>query len=418
MRRSLLTACLMLCLALPALAQTTDVTPVPASELATAAAQAQAAVNQAQRYVDDAERYADDASRFFGLFESFGVIVAVASVALGLYGVTNVFTERRERKEERERFEKELTAARSRFDNEIGDQKRDLEALRQQLLHNAERQHKIAEHGTLALALLPLGERQYKAQDLRGAAETYTRALGFSTDNPLIHYRLGYVYVQSGALDDAERHLRRALEIDPDFVLATAALGYVYRRMTDGMQPGVDRDRMYNTSEAYLLDALKRAPKLVDEDGESWWGSLGGLYRRRGQLEQAIYAYDQAAMVTPHSSYPFSNLALLYMSKHDRERMMNMYRHVERLARGEAMADVDNYWAYADILTSLLALGRTSEAEEALESVFAIAPPDSPYALESLADTLVRLLDALGGEQAAPYLISFIQRVRGRMQSQ
>src|SRR5690606_30924131 len=133
------------------------------------------------------------------------------------------------------------------------------------------------EQATLALALLPLGERQYRAQDLKGAADTYLRALALDDDNPLIHYRLGYVYVQSGQLEEAEYHLNRALEIDPQFWLAMAALGYVYRRIGDKLPPGLERDQTLNKAEAYLLDALRQSPKLVDDDSESWWGSLGGL---------------------------------------------------------------------------------------------------------------------------------------------
>ncbi len=425
MRRLLLIACclslLTFPLAFPALAQTTlQPTPAPptamnAADIATAVANAQGFADRAERASDDAERYADDSSRFFSLFEAFGIVAAIASVALGLYGATNVFTERRERKEERERFESELAQARNRLEDEMNAQRQGLDSLRRDLMQGAAEQHRIAEHATLALAMLPLAERQYKAQDLKGAAESYERALAFDPGNPLIHYRLGYTYVQSGSLDSAEKHLKQALQIDSDFFLATAALGYVYRRMGDRLPRGMDRDRVYNQSEAYLLEALQRAPKLVDEDGESWWGSLGGLYRRRGQIEQAVDAYNRAAAVTPHSSYPFSNLALLYMAANDREHMLRMYTQVLRLARGEAMADVDNYWAYADVLTSLLALGRTAEAEEALESVFAIAPPDSPYALESLADTLTRLRDALGGDKAAPYITPFIDRIRARV---
>jgi hypothetical protein len=65
--------------------------------------------------------------------------------------------------------------------------------------------------------------------------------------------------------------------------------------------------------------------------------------------------------------------------------MLETYHRVERLATGEASADVDNFWAYADMLTSRLALGKIKEAEEAKELVFDIAPADSPYALELLA---------------------------------
>lgn len=165
-----------------------------------------------------------------------------------------------------------------------------------------------------------------------------------------------------------------------------------------------------------MLDGLALSPKLVDDDGESWWGSLGGLYRRRGLNEQAIRAYQQAAEVTPHSSYPFSNLAMLYMGEQDRDGMLRMFKRVERLAKGETQADVDNYWAYADLLTAQLALGKFSEAEEALQSLFDTAPSDSPYALELLTDTLGRLMSALGdaGEQSQK-IESFIARIQAQI---
>ncbi len=79
-----------------------------------------------------------------------------------------------------------------------------------------------------------------------------------------------------GLLEDAEHNLIRALELDPDFELAMAALGYVHRRMGDELPAGMDRDQMHNKAEKFLLEALNRSPKLVDDDNKSWWGSLGG----------------------------------------------------------------------------------------------------------------------------------------------
>ncbi|MBK8020266.1 MAG: tetratricopeptide repeat protein [Chloroflexi bacterium] len=161
-----------------------------------------------------------------------------------------------------------------------------------------------------------------------------------------------------------------------------------------------------------MLEALRAQPRLVDEDGESWWGSLGGLYRRRGQVDQAVQAYEQAAKVTPHSSYPFSNLALLYMGKHDRSEMLRTYKRVERLARGETQAEVDNYWAYADLLTSSLAMGKLEQAEESLISVLDIAPVESDYTLTLLIDTLERLKTALGGGDSGGHIDHYIARIR------
>lgn len=386
----------------PVAVQVEPVNQVPVFEL----------VERAERAADDAARYAGDASNFLSIFEAISVVLTVAVGAVGVFGVTRLFSAQNELTKARQEVKEELKALRESFEREVLEQEADLEALRTQLLGTLEEQRSQTQRSMLAQALLPLGERQYKAQDLYGAADTYKRALVLDGMNPLVHYRLGYVYVQSGELNDAEEHLQRALEIDPEFVLARAALGYVYRRMGDKLEPGMERDRLHNKGETLLLEALAANPKLVDDDSEAWWGSLGGLYRRRGQLDQAIRAYEQAALVTPHSSYPFSNLALLYMQREDRDKMLQTYKRVERLARGEVQAEVDNYWAYADLLTARLALGRVEDAEDALISVFDIAPHDSPYTLEMLVDTLNRLTHALGGDTEAPHVRPFIERIR------
>jgi tetratricopeptide (TPR) repeat protein len=370
-----------------------------------AAAESQARLDAINEQAANADRMFNLASNLLGIFEAIGFVAAVLGVALGAVGVTRLLA-----------ATNELNKARERFDKEIKDKAAELVELRSQLeasiSASAQHQQVTTERATLALSLLPLGEKQYKAQDFQGAMDTYRRALELDDGNPVTHLRLGYVCTQSGLLDEARQHLQRALEIEPGFAAALAALGYVYRRIAEKMTEGIEREELLNQAEGRLLEALRRSPKLVDDDGESWWGSLGGLYRRRSQVQDAIRAYERAGEVTPHSSYPFSNLALLYMQTDNRERMLATYRRVERLARAEAQAEVENYWAYADLLVSQLALGKVKEAEGTLLVVKDIAPADSPYVLELLVETLQRLQNALGGDDAAGHINGFIDRLR------
>ncbi len=401
---------------------------------------------QARIHVEDASRYANDASNFLNIFEGIGVAITVGAVVLGLVGFNQLFSARaqlqKSRAEDQARLDKaladftnmikakedevdelsrrlvqnaqeqrdELAQAQRRFEDEINRKEHELNALKEMLQQAANHQRNEAARATLALSLLPLGERQYRAQDFQGAMDTYFRALELDEDNPIIHYRLGYIRFQIGELEEAEKHLMRALEIEPQFPLALAALGYVYRRRAEKMPEGVERDLMMNKAEKQLLEALNASPKLLDEDGESWWGSLGGLYRRRGQNDQAIAAYRRAADVTPFSSYPFSNLAMLYSDRRDLESTLRAFSRVERLARDEALAEVGNYWGYADLLTARLVLGKVDEAEDALISVLYTAP--SVYALQTLAETLERLMGRLGGEAGQPHIAAFLPRLR------
>ena len=387
----------------PALAQPSPPdTPVPADEAAITAIEAAARADRAEDAARTAGEAADEAQKgvelgfnLLGLFEALSLVVTLVGALLVGLGLVRLFSAQSELQKAREGFERETREARELIQQLTVETQERFETLRRDLSHNAD-------SATLALSYLPLGERQYKFRDYTGALDFYHRALSLDADNPIIHFRIGYVYTQSGRLKEAEHYLRLALEKEPDFAPALAALGYVYRRMGEKMDRDTpERDILLNRAEGLLLQALNASPKLVDEDGESWWGSLGGLYRRRSQTDEAIRAYRQAADVVPQSSYASSNLALLYAERADRARMIETYRRVEELAYGEVQADPDNYWAWADLLTARLALNKPEAAEDALRQAFTTAPIESPYALDSLNDTLERLLKALEGEQAA-----------------
>jgi len=256
-------------------------------------------------------------------------------------------------------------------------------------------QREAAARAALALTLLPQGERQYRCKDLSGALDTYERALALNESNPLVHYRLGYIYTQRAAFDQAEKHLTRALALAPDFSPAAAALGYLYRRRAEVTPPGPAREKLLFAAEEKLRAALQQSPRLLDEDGESWWGTLGGLYRSTGHTRKAVRAYQQAAAITPYSSYPLGNLALLRGKPGDLDAMLDTFRDVERLARAEVQAAPDDYWPYADLLLARLALGKIQEAEETLNTMRRLMPPDMPHAAASLARSLATLAELL-----------------------
>lgn len=254
-----------------------------------------------------------------------------------------------------------------------------------------EQQRRESVNSILSLSLLALGQEQYQGKDLRGALETYRRALALSPHNPIIHYRLAYIHTQRGELERAEGYLKQGLNVDPEFAPALAAMGYVYRRKAEKDPRGQLRDRRLFDAESRLLSALYSAPRLLNEDGESWWCTLGGLYRDRGQFKKATDAYRKAAQVTPYSSYPVIHLALYAGMEEDHETMMQYFREAERLARQQTIIAPAGYWPYADLLVARLALGKIQEAEDTLNNVVKLLPPDMVYAGPQLIWTLGRL---------------------------
>lgn len=366
------------------------------------------AAEDAQRYAEDASsevgKHLDTANDLLGLFQNVTAIVGILIPILAIAGGYLGFNQLNE-------AQRNLEDARANFEREVQEKQAELQTVREALVNSADEQRQNVAQATLALSLLPLGERQYRIGDYDGAIDAYRRALELDPDSIIVHYRLGYVYTQSGKLDEAQGHLTRALEIEKDFAPALACLGYVYRRIGEKMPQGVERNLKLDQASTLLLQALKISPKLIDEEGESWWGSLGGLYRRRGQVDEAMFAYQKVAESTPNSSYAYGNLALLYAQKNDVDAMVRMYERMEPLAWGEVQGKPDNYWGFADLLSARLALGRVEKAEEALASVFRTMPGDSPYAAESLVETLQRLQQALG-EARSKHIQPFIDRIR------
>lgn len=342
---------------------------------------------------------AELAFNLLGLFEAFSVVLAVVAAGLSFVGFTRVFRAQDELTSAREEVAKQLESLKNQFDEEVDKQRREAAELQMQLEQSAEERRIVTEKALLAQAYIPLGERQYKAQDYSGAISTYQQAIDLDPKNPVIHYRLGYVFTQQGDFDSARHHYETAMALADNFAPAMAGLGFVIRRQGEKMDDGMEKKEAMNQAEKLLLKAMELSPKLVDDDGESWWGILGGLYRRRGQIDDAIDAYKQATFVTPQSSYGFGNLALLYMQKNLREEMLETYTEVEKLAAAESAADVNNYWGHADLVVSRYALGKTEEAKPVLERAMQIAPLESPFMLEGLQGTLEDLTKVLKSEK-------------------
>jgi len=370
----------------------------------------------AQEGSQSVQNNVDFAFNLLGLFEAFSVILAIIAAALSYVGFNRVFQAADELANTRQEVATQLENLKKQFDEEVEKQRKDADDLQERLEQSAEERRITTERALLAQAYIPLGERQYKAQDYAGSVSTYQQSLDLDPNNPVIHYRLGYVYTQQGDLDKARHHYERALSLADNFAPAMAGLGYVVRRQGEKLKDGIERKETMNKAEQLLLKAMELSPKLVDDDGESWWGILGGLYKRRGQIDDAIFAYKQATIVTPQSSYGFGNLALLYMQKNQRDEMLETYAEVEKLSSAEAAADVNNYWGHADLVVSRYALGKAELAVDVLERAIQIAPLESPYMLDGLQGTLEDLAKVLeeGKIPAIKQAIQTIQEEQAR----
>jgi len=73
-------------------------------------------------------------------------------------------------------------------------------------------------------ALLTDGHKAQEANDPVRAAEIYTRVLDLEPNSKEAEHNLGTALMLSQRMEEGEQHVRRALELDPDYVLARANL--------------------------------------------------------------------------------------------------------------------------------------------------------------------------------------------------
>ena len=135
-----------------------------------------------------------------------------------------------------------------------------------------------------------IGRQRFEAGDDRGALETLTLLLESCPRFADVHYMVGLVHEREGDLDAATSSLERALEINPGYAEAVAALVSVYERrglfersreLAAQLTPSASAD-------AGNLDATTRG-KLANLHAV-----LGDAYREAGELREAIEAYRKA----------------------------------------------------------------------------------------------------------------------------
>ncbi len=174
-------------------------------------------------------------------------------------------------------------------------------------------------------------------------------------------------------------YLQRAIELDPNFASAYAALGVCYGNLG---QPTL------------AAQNAKKAFELRDRVSEREKFRLGSLYYSfvTGEIDKANQAYELWRQTYPRDVVPVVNLAFGYANTGDWDKALVECEEAIRL-EPNSIAGIGN------LATTLLALNRTDEAKAKLE------------------DALARKLDALG-VRAGLYQVAFLRGDTQGMQQQ
>ncbi len=335
----------------------------------------------ASAQVDVLER-ANDAVNAVNLLLSFlegaSVLIGLGFGAAALYGIRSVDEVRKELETEVERMKalqenvrQDLRVAAERDEQmrrRLEGQIEILEGYRPELEQiRGLRQEIVAAQEELAL--VQQADQEFRLGNYGTAYRFATQVLAHNPDNWLALYIAGWLEVhQRDDVDGGIAHLKRVIELKRDWPAALAAYGVALRRKARRAE-GEERNNLFNAAEGALLQALGESPKLVDFNGESFWGPVGGIRLETGRHESAIEAYEHALEVTPDSSYPAGNLATLYLQRArrsgdpaDRERALDAFVRTLRAARREQILKPNDYYLWMDVAQAQTMLGIRDEA--------------------------------------------------------
>lgn len=174
----------------------------------------------------------------------------------------------------------------------------------------------------------------------------------------------------SGKIDEGIRHLKIALDKQPDWHSVRASYGVGLRRKAMQLKDDIPSENFINRmhkAEGELLSALGDSPKLIDFNHESFWGAVGGIQRDTGRFDAAIQSYQRALEITPGSSYPQGNLASLYLretkvnSAFDPANLFIAFTRAVQFARAELAVKPNDYFLLMDIAMASTVLGQQDE---------------------------------------------------------
>ncbi len=285
----------------------------------------------------------------------------------------------------------------SEYRSELNKAREELNAMRQELKADTDRANTVfrdiearinesiaaikqrGEDTIRTVELLQLGEQQMESRNWRAALRTFEQALKFDPQNRATNYFLGELYIQQRDLERGLKHLQTS---GTDFPPAEAAMAYALRLIGDQQKDVNERNRYYAQAEQHFINALNNDPQVRDIGGESFYGVLGGLYRRQGRIADAIRCYREAERLTPQSSYPVNNLAMLYLIQGDMQQADRYYSKAKGMAAQALNNNPSDYWSRFDLITASAALGEFDEAKHHLNIILENPPGIGP--MESL----------------------------------
>lgn len=133
----------------------------------------------------------------------------------------------------------------------------------------------------------------YNKQEYQKSLELIISLIQKDRDTEWAYLAWGHLLEKQGRQEEANEKFKRALEIKPDFNNALTSLGWNYFGANEPEEATLYFERM------------------IAKDAKSYngWNGLAQCYRRIGNQEKAIEAYDKSISVAPNQVWGYANKA-------------------------------------------------------------------------------------------------------------
>jgi eukaryotic-like serine/threonine-protein kinase len=167
--------------------------------------------------------------------------------------------------------------------------------------------------------------------------------------------------------EKAVPHLKRAIELDPNFAMAYGTLGVVYGNLSQ------NKPQLENLSKAFEL-------KDRASEREKFYISAHYYSEATREIDKALAIYEQWKQTYPRDTVPWDNLALGYFSTGQQEKSLANASEAFRLSPKDKFAN-------ANLSDAYLTLGRYDEARAVIEKATAqgLGTPTDAFSLYTMA---------------------------------
>lgn len=265
----------------------------------------------------------------------------------------------------------------------------------------------------LAVRKLNEGLKQYRAGQTQTAIDLVERAARADADFAKPRYQLGQIYeFDVGDTEEAERHYRNALDIDPEqpdyhYALARVlgsrgeheeAIEHLRKvvQMDESnargwFRLGLDQEAMGRHAEAvrsYMKSIRADARMTIgdDERGGAAYHALGDLYIRFGFFDKALQTYDNGITNNPDA-------ARLYRGRGVAQLRLERYEAAAESFQQAIERDPNAATAYFNLAVARRNMGRTESAKRALEKFLSVASRGGNRARIAAAQGMMRDLE-------------------------